>query len=141
MRTINLSDLGFPNYFDVERVFYAKMYSNIVNLLNNNNNSVLKEKPNKKYEILKVNLENEQIYAIMLTDNLPDGTNKELYYDINNAFEVYKRLVCINENLRAESHEKNELYLYENITKSNEINDIIMNDNALFQQAVNSYGG
>ena len=36
MRTINFSDLGFPNEFDVERVFYAKMYSNIVNLLNNN---------------------------------------------------------------------------------------------------------
>ena len=64
---------------------------------------------------------------------------QNLYFDPHIAYEIYKRLVDIDESIKAEDFESSELYLSERITKENEIIELTKKDNLLYNNQIEKY--
>ena len=137
IRFLTLNDLNLNDMPEIKNKFYQKMIDSIQLYLSQDNSHYF-DKPEKKYEIFKINIDNG-LYALMKTDNLYPNEESNLYFDPHIAYEIYKRLVDIDESIKAEDFESSELYLSEKITKENEIIELTKKDNLLYNNQIEKY--
>lgn len=95
-------------------------------------------RPIKKYEIYKLCIDTEKL-MMCDTKYFSDSEEKEVYYDKDIAFEIYEIMSQLEENVANSFPELLELYQEEIIEKQREIEDLQKEDEAKFQEAINTY--
>lgn len=128
-KDIDILEKEALKYFRIE---YEKLLSNVDSL-----HSLL-NLPVKKYEIFSLDVFGGKTILAPLSI-LPEGENKELYYDFNIANEIYKNLIDINDIDFNEYDEISQLYADDINEKNTNISELRKRDIELFNKDMTSY--
>jgi len=107
-------------------------------LLTTNSNLNVLNKPNKIYEIFTLDAFGGKTFLIDANE-LPDGENRDLYYNFEIANKIYQKIIDIKDSTFNEYEEVTFLYEKEILKKEMEIMDLKSKDNQLFEKDTTTY--
>ena len=131
MRKIEFNELKLKDIND-EEAFYQAYLKNIQDNMNIKNSTISAE---KQFEIIYLNILGGKL--ILLEKKYvvgKDSSNAELFYDYSIALKVYNLMLDIEEGIKDEQNEFNELYKEERLKKSEEIENLKKQDEILFEK-------
>lgn len=91
----------------------------------------LLNKPLKRFEIFSLDVYGGK-KVLLLTSNLPNGKEKDLYYNFDNANKVYQNLIDIKDIMFNEYDEVQEIYINDILKIENEIKKLKEHDEELY---------
>ncbi len=103
-----------------------------------NENVNLLYQPSKKYEMFTLDTLGGKIFLTETTD-LPEGKDKELYYNFKIGNDIYQKLIDIRDASFNEYDEVKYIYERENLKNENEIEELKSKDNELFKKDLETY--
>ena len=136
MRKIEFSELKLKDISN-EEVFYQNYLKNLQNMPDIDTSFNV---PAKKYEIFKLNILGGKT-ILLNTDYISntDVKDAELYYDYANALKIYNLMLNIEDGIKDEKNESNELYKDERLQYSKEIEQLQKLDNILYKNGLHEY--
>ena len=136
MRKVEFNDLKLRN-IDSKEDFYDYYLKNFHEPTEKISSLDL---PDKQYEIFYLDNFDDKIFLLnkMYIKNTKDD-DKELFYDYSIAYKVYNLMLDINDGIKGEQNEFNELYKEERIEKYKQILDLKKQDDILFVKALDEY--
>lgn len=135
-------DLVKLREFDDEQIIKAAVKycrNKYKELLSQNNNIInVLNKPLKNYEIISLNVYGGKIF-LLKTEDLPEGEDKELYYNFDIANKVYEDLIDCKENPVNDIQEVQDLFYYEILKIQDEIVLLKEEDERKFNEDIKLY--
>ena len=125
----NQLKLDVIKYLKKEYSTMLKTESGDVNLL---------YEPLKKFELFMLDTSEKTVF-LSRTSLLPDGNDKELYYNFDIANDVYLKMIDLNSSAFNDYEEVRFIYENEAIEKKKEISKLKIKDQELFENDVKSY--
>lgn len=113
--------------------YFKNKYTTI--LLHASNDMNLLREPSKKYEIFNLNGKT----FLTETRGLPNGDNKELYYNFEIANKIYQIITDIKDSALNDYEEIHDLYKKEILEKENEIEELKVEDRELYEEDIKIY--
>lgn len=107
-------------------------------LASKSNNINLLFQPNKEFEIFTLDVFGGKVFLIEAS-SLPDGDNRDLYYNFEIANQVYQKTIDIQDCTFNDYEEVKDIYEREISQIESEISDLKIKDNEEFQKDMNAY--
>ena len=136
MRKIEFDELKLKDIKD-EETFYQIYLEKLQDDIELNNTLQF---PVKQYEIIYLNILGGKLILLNknhITNKSENGV--EIFFDYSIAFKVYNLLLDIRDGIENEKYEFNELYKDERLKKYEEIEELIKQDDELFQNKQKEY--
>lgn len=116
--------------------YFRNRYSML--LSSKHNNIDLLFQPNKEFEIFTLDVLGGKVFLIEAS-SLPDGDNRDLYYNFENANQVYQKTIDIQDSTFNDYEDVKYIYEREILQTENEISDLKIKDNEEFEKDMNAY--
>ena len=116
--------------------YFRNKYNMLLSVANGNVN--LLYQPNKKYEIFTLDTLGGKIF-LTETSNLPEGEDKDLYYNFKIGNDIYQKLIDIKDASFNEYDEVRYIYEREILKNEDEITELKSKDNELFEKDLEAY--
>lgn len=94
--------------------------------------------PNKRFEIFTLDALGGKTFLVEAS-SLPDGENRDLYYSFEIANQIYQRIIDIQDSSFNDYEEVRYIYEREILQTENEISDLKLRDNEMFEKDINAY--
>lgn len=122
---------------DVNSVrYFRNRYSMLLSSKSNNIN--LLYQPNKEFEIFKLDVFGGKVFLAEVS-GLPDGDNRDLYYNFEIANQVYQKVIDIQDSSFNDYEDVKYIYEREISQIESEIFDLKIKDNEEFEKDMNVY--
>lgn len=116
--------------------YFRNMYAMLLSSRSNNINLLFK--PNKEFEIFTLDVFGGKV-CLAEASSLPDGDNRDLYYNFEIANQVYQKTIDIQDSTFNDYEDVRYIYEREILQIENEIYDLKIKDNEEFERDMNAY--
>ena len=116
--------------------YFRNKYANLLSSENRITN--LLEQPIKRFEIFTLDTLGGKTFLVEAA-SLPDGKNRELYYDFDIANEIYQKMIDIKDSTCNDYEEVKYIYEREILQTESEISELKLKDNELFKEDIKAY--
>lgn len=116
--------------------YFRNMYAMLLSSKSNNINLLFQ--PNKTFEIFTLDCFGGKV-CLAEANSLPDGENRDLYYNFEIANQVYQKTIDIKDSTFNDYEEVKYIYEREILQTENEIVDLKIKDNEYFEKDRNVY--
>ena len=136
MRTLKINDIGISGSKNDIMKYLKSEYYKLLSL--ENEDTKLLYQPYKSFEIFNLDVYGGKTFLADVS-NLPDGEDRELFYDFNIANKIYKKIIDIKDSAFNEYEEVQ--YIYENdiLKNESEIIDLKLIDNKKYENDMQAY--
>ncbi len=144
MRTLKAKDI-FPKAYSIvgeEQLnnnavkYFRSNYSMLLSSENGNINLLFQ--PNKRFEIFTLDALGGKTFLVEAS-SLPDGENRDLYYSFEIANQIYERIIDLQDSSFNDYEEVKYIYEREILQTENEILDLKLRDNEMFEKDITAY--
>lgn len=116
--------------------YFRNRYAMLLSSKSNNINLLFQ--PNKEFEIFTLDVFGGKI-CLAESSSLPDGDNRDLYYNFEIANQVYQKSIDIQDSTFNDYEDVKYIYEREISQIENEISDLKIKDNEEFERDMNAY--
>lgn len=116
--------------------YFRNRYSMLLSSKSNNINLLFQ--PNKEFEIFTLDVYGGKVFLVEAS-SLPDGDNRDLYYNFEIANQIYQKTIDIQDSTFNDYEDVKYIYEREISQIENEIFDLKIKDNEEFEKNMNAY--
>lgn len=116
--------------------YFRNRYSILLSSKSNNINLLFQ--PNKEFEIFTLDVFGGKV-CLAEASSLPDGDNRDLYYNFEIANQVYQKTIDIQDSTFNDYEDVKYIYEREISQIENEISDLKIKDNEEYERDMNAY--